>query len=347
MKIKLSVVLLLSAIIVLTGCSSKHISSESNESVIPVVTQVVKRVSVKNEISVSGNIEGSKTVKLGFLVSGRISYIAADEGSLISSGQLLAGLDPENYSIAKEIAEANLDQVQDEYDRLSIMHQRGSVSDGDFSKISNGLRQAKAQLKLQIKNLSDTKLYCPFNGVLLKKGTEVGEIIGTGVPLFVVSDISTVKVNAAVPETELNKINKGDEAKVYISSLDNAFTGRVIEIGSLADAATRTFPVKIEINNPGLRIRPGMTAEVKFISYDKVQVIAISGDAVLHESDNSSYVYIVDVSQNMAFKRIVTVGKVTGNNIEIISGINENELVVVGGQFKLKNGSIVSISNGQ
>jgi membrane fusion protein, multidrug efflux system len=334
-------------IIGLAGCSKKNDQNVQVESAIPVLTHQINKISVNKEILVSGNIEGRKTVKLGFLVSGKINYIAGDEGSAISAGQMLASLDPENYSIAKELADVNLDQMQDEYNRISMMYERGSVSDGDFTKISNGLKQAKAQLKLQTKNLSDTKLYCPVNGVLLKKGTEVGEIIGTGVPLFVVSDINTVKVNASVPESELDKVRIGDVARVYISALDESFTGKVVEVGSVAEATTRSFLVKVELKNPGLLIRPGMTAEVRFTSSDKSEIIAIQGDAILHDADNTSYIFIVDESKKQSFKRKVTIGRIIGNNIEITSGVNENELVVVGGQNKLKDGSSISLSINQ
>ncbi|MCE1165341.1 MAG: efflux RND transporter periplasmic adaptor subunit [Bacteroidetes bacterium] len=344
MKNLISGIIALVMIIGLQSCGIKPVTGDNRDGNIPVVTRKISRVSANKEISVSGNIEGRKTIKLGFLVSGKINYIAGDEGSTVSAGQLLASLDPENYSIAKEIAEANLDQVQDEYNRLNMMHERGSVSDGDFSKITNGLRSAKAQVKLHTKNLADTRLYCPVNGVLLKKGVETGEIIGTGIPLFVVSDISTVKVNASVPESELNKIGIGDEARVYVSALDETFTGKVIEVGSLAESTTRTFSVKVELKNPRLTIRPGMTAEVKFISGDKKEVLAIQGDAIMHDVDNSSYVFVVDEAKKQVFKRIVTIGRLIGNDIEITSGLNENEIVVTGGQNKLKDGSSVTIS---
>ncbi len=334
-----------------SGCGVKNAELKKEgiplESTIPVVTQKVEKTSANKEILVSGNIEGRKTVRLGFLVSGKINYVAIEEGSNISAGQLLASLDPENYSIAKEIADVNLDQIQDEYDRISLMHERGSISDGDFTKISNGLKQSKAQVKLHTKNLSDTKLFCPVNGVLLKKGAEVGEIIGTGVPLFVVSDISTVKVNASLPESELNKVHIGDIANVYISALDGTYPGKVIEVGSAAEATTRSFSVKIVLSNPNLLIRPGMTAEVKFISTEKDNIITLQGDVILHDVNNTSYVYIVDESKKQSFKRKVTIGRVAGNNIEITSGINENELVVIGGQNKLKDGSAVSLSINQ
>lgn len=325
------------------SCNSNKTANEQTTLPIPVVTKQVMKISIDKEISASGNIEGNKTARLGFLVAGKINYIAGDEGSTIGAGKLLASLDPESYRIARDMADANLAQVQDEFNRLSIMHERKSLSDGDYAKISNALKVAKSQQQLQNKNLLDTKLYAPFKGVLLKKGPEIGEIIGAGMPLFVISDIHTVKVIASIPETDLQQVKIGSEAQVYISSIDSALTGKVIEVGSVSEPTTRSFNVKIQLKNPRLIIRPGMTAEVKITSGKKTEILAVPAEAVLRDLDNSAYVFVADEKKKQAFKRKVSLGQITGNNIEIASGLNINEIIVTGGQHKLENGSSVTL----
>ncbi|MGD0279635.1 MAG: efflux RND transporter periplasmic adaptor subunit [Smithella sp.] len=336
--------LVLFAAMIINGCSEGEHAHKNAVAPVPVISQKVEKTSISREISASGNIEGGKTARLGFLVAGKINYIAGEEGATVEAGQLLASLDPENYRIAKEMADANLAQVQDEFNRLKIMHERKSLSESDYTKISNGLKAAKAQQQLQNKNLLDTKLYAPFKGVLLKKGAEVGEIIGTGMPLFVLSDINTVKVIASIPEADLQQVKIGSQARVYISSIDSTLTGRVMEVGSVSEPATRSFNAKILLKNPHWKIRPGMTAEVKIASGKKVDIIAVSGEAVLRDLDNSAYVFIVDEKKMQAFKRKVSLGQITGSNIEITSGINPDETIVVGGQHKLNNGSPVKIN---
>lgn len=325
----------------LNACKNNNSSKFTEDNAIPVITAPVSKVPVSQDISVSGNIEGNKTVHLGFMVAGKINYIAAEEGQFVQANKLLASVDPENYNIAKDIADVNLDQAKDEYTRLTQMHDRKSIADADYSKITNTLRVAKAQQHLQAKNVSDTKLYSPISGVLLKKGTEVGEIIGTGMPLFVVSDIHIIKVNASVPESELREMHIGNEAKVYVASLSSTFKGKITEIGAVADASSRTFSVKIELKNPDLRIRPGMTAEVNIATGANEQSVSIPADAVLHDVDNSSYVYVADTIKKQAFKRKVSLGNITGNNIEVISGLNTGEQIIVSGQQKLSNGTSI------
>ena len=334
--------LFLFAAMIMNSCTGEP-ANKKTVNPVPVISQKVEKISINKEISASGNIEGNKTAHLGFLVAGKINYIAGNEGSTIGAGQLLASLDPESYRIAKEMADANLAQIQDEFSRLRMMYERKSLSEGDYTKVSNALKVAKAQQRLQNKNLSDTKLYAPFKGVLLKKGTEAGEIIGAGIPLFVISDINPVKVNASIPETDLQQIKIGSEARVYISSIDSTLTGKVIEIGSVSEPTTRSFNVKILLKNPDWKIRPGMTAEVKITSGKKVEIMAVPSEAVLRDLDNSAYVFVVDEKKMQAFQRKVSLGQITDNSIEIISGLNVNEIIVVGGQHKLNDGSSITL----
>jgi RND family efflux transporter MFP subunit len=329
---------------VLTGCQTKKTNPEALEKPITVLTGQAKRIPAGNDISLSGNIEGSKTVRLGFMVAGKINFIALNEGQSVSKGQMISSLDPESYSIAKEMADIQVNQIQDEFNRLKIMYDNKSLSESDFSKISYGLQQAKAQHKLHSKNLADTKLYSPIEGVLLKKLAEVGEITGVGIPLFVISDIRKIKVSAFIPESELHKVKLGQKAVVRVSSLNNIYEGQITEVGSAADPASRAFSVKIEIDNPKMLIRPGMIAEVKLLNEEISEILAIPAGSIMHDLNDQCFVFIVDTVKHRAFKRNISPGKLINEKIEILSGLNENEIIVTGGQQKLVDGSIITIS---
>jgi RND family efflux transporter MFP subunit len=328
----------------LEGCSDKKNTTHINEVQIPVLISAVEASQSLKEISLSGNIEGFKTVRLGFLVGGKINFIAANEGQMVSKDQLIASLDPTNYGIAKELADIQVNQVQDEYNRLKLMYDNNSLSESDFAKISYGLQQAKAQQKLHTKNLEDTKLYSPIEGVLLKRLCETGEITGVGIPLFVVSDIRKIKVSAFIPENELHYIRLGQTARVLVPSLDNTFDGRIIEVGSAADVASRAFSVKIEVENRGMLIRPGMIAEVKILTGLDQEILVIPAGSILHDFNNQSFVYVIDGSAGKAFRRNVNLGRAVNNKIEVISGLKETDMVVSGGQEKLVDGSQVIIT---
>jgi membrane fusion protein, multidrug efflux system len=335
---------ILTTILIFVGCQLGTNKNKVDDVAISVLTTKSKMVSANHEISISGNIEGNKTVRLGFMVAGKINSITANEGQMVTKGQLLSSLDPVSYSIAKEIADLQVNQVEDEFNRLKEMYDRKSISESDFAKVNFGLQQARAQQKLHAKNLADTKLFSPINGVLLRKMAEAGEIIGIGIPFLVVSDIRTVKVSAFIPENELQTIKLGQKATVRVSSLENIFEGKVTEVGSAADVASRAFTVKIELDNPGLLIRPGMIAEVKLTSDQQYWALALPVGSILNDYDNRSFVFVVDSIKGKAFKRDVTLGKLINGQIEITSGLRKNESVVCGGQQNMVDGSSISIS---
>jgi RND family efflux transporter MFP subunit len=147
---------------------------------------------------------------------------------------------------------------------------------------------------------------------------------------------------AFVPEGELHEMKIGQNANVIISSLDKTFKGKVTEVGSSAEATSRAFTIKIEIDNPGLLIRPGMIAEARIATNIKKQVILIPTECIQQDLSNQSFVFVVDKAQNKVFKRRVSLGNIIDNKIAVASGLNENELIVTGGQKNLTDGALIS-----
>jgi RND family efflux transporter MFP subunit len=326
------------------SCRDKPQMPRSSEA-LPVRVMKVVKVKTPREISVSGNVEGNRTVKLGFLVGGRISFILPAEGQKVTKNQLVASLDPENYAIAKELADIQVAQADDEYNRLKGMHDTRSISDGDFAKIGFARQLALTQQKLHAKNLTETKIFSPISGMLLKKLAEAGEITGTGIPVAVISDIDPVKVTAFIPENELHLVKMGQTATVRISSLDSVFSGKVTEIGALADPGARSFPVRIEVKNPEMLIRPGMIAEITLPTDESEDIISLPPELIISDLNNLTSVFVVDEASGKAFRREISLGKLSGNRIEIISGLGENEMIVTDGRHKLSDGMPVKIQN--
>ncbi|WP_066220521.1 efflux RND transporter periplasmic adaptor subunit [Formosa haliotis] len=323
------------------SCKSKEEDHPTEKPIAVNVLKIVKN-DVSNAISLSGNVEANTTLRLGFMVAGKVNYIAINEGESIKKGTLLASLDDSDYQIGLKAANGKLLEVQDKYNRLKIMHDRNSLSDADFVQVEAGLQQAEANKAINAKNISHTKLYAPMSGVLLKKGVSEGEVIDKGLPIFGLGDIDRVKINAAVPGDEINLIKINQPAQVTIYALDSIYNGKVIEVGLAAEAKTRTYNAKIEIDNPNHKILPGMIAQIEIQSNSKQQKLLVPGHAILKGTDNKSYVFVVDHTTNKVFKRDISIGKLHKNNIEITSGISEGEIIVTSGIQKLQDGTPVS-----
>ena len=325
-----------------SSCKNKDTGTETPP--ISVKVEKISELTHSQDVTVSGNVEGNKTVHLGFMVAGRINRVSCNEGEAVRSGQLLATIDSTSYSIAKEIADVQVRQVTDEHSRLKMMFERNSISESDFRKVDFALQGALAQQKLQNKNLSDTRLYSTMNGILLKKLAEPGEIVASGTPVLVVSDISKVKVSAYIPENQLQYVHIGQKAQVQIGALEQTFAGEVTEVGSLADAMTRAFTIKIEVTNQEQKIRPGMIAEVIFSDVSRKTIISVPASAILRTTEGQSYVFVADIQKEQAFQHFISLGGFYGDMIEVISGLAEGETIVSGGQQKLTNGSRITIT---
>ena len=334
----------------LGGCNSKNDSAQASQTETaasaPVLVDVqpVQQVVQQQPVAVSGALEADKTVDLGFLVAGRVNRVNVDKGGRVRAGQVLASLDAASYQYALNAANATLARAQDEYSRLKIMFDRGSLTASDFEKARTAVEQARAQQQQAAKNVRDTRLIAPISGELARRGTDPGEIVGQGIPLFSIVSDGRVTMRAAVPEAEVGAMRTGLPAQVSVPALDSTFTGRISSIGAVADPASRTYPVKINLANAGGQLRPSMIAEATITSSRKVQVLTIPGEAVVRDPDQLTYVFVADPQRKQAFRRRVQVGGVYNQGVEITSGLRNGDLVVVGGQERLRDGVAVQLN---
>lgn len=335
---------ILAALVLFTACTGNHEQIQADaDNATAVEVKKVTPEEVPDIITLSGSIEGKTTVKLGFMVPGKIEYIAAKEGAPVTKGQLLANLEPTNYTIAKQLSDVQANAAQDEFNRLDQLYKRGSLSESDHTKASFSLQQAKLQQKLENKNLADTKLYAPLTGILLSRQAEAGEIIAAGTPLFVIADIQHVVVTAFIPEGELHHITIGQQAEINIAALNKNFTGKITEVGAIADATSRAFTIKAEIRNNDMLIRPGMIAEVQLNGNHNSMSILVPAESVIHDVDNQSYIYVVDDATHKAFRRKVSLGSMIDNKLQVIAGLSAGEVIVTAGQSKLSDGVNITV----
>lgn len=315
-----------------------------NANAIPVIVTTVQTSNEPVTLSISGNAEAQNTTALGFQVAGKVSKVYVDEGAPVKKGQLLATLDPTDYSLGVTIANANVDKVSDEYRRLTIMHDRGSLTDADYQKIVSGLKEVNARQQLAAKNLQDTRLYAPSTGMIARKSLEEGMVVGQGMPVLYIVNMQPARISLGVPEGEIGHIKEGQSVSVYLSALDSTFTGKVSQIGVVADATTRAYAVKVDIPNSSNLIKPGMVAQASVQTQQTATMQLLPAEALLHDADQSNpYVFVVDPQQQKAFKRSVTVDNLQGTSLRISTGLRNGELVVTGGQQKLNDASPVQI----
>lgn len=284
-------------------------------------------------------------------------------------------------------AKAQLDLVQTNYDRVKTMVDQGIAAQNSLDEITTQLEVAKntyqqaldaqavaetkrqaaqaqleaakaqynasgsqtqaasAALALANSNIHDTKIQSPIDGVILQKIVEPGEVISAGYPIVAIGSIDQVWVEIGVTDEYVNTLKKGQKAEVYVYGIDQILEGTVDEVSALADAATRTFSVKILVDNTSRLLKPGMICKVDVILGGD-QKILIPVSSVIHLADGSAvFVYLNDT--RTVEQKMIETGEIRKDKIEVLSGLNFGDELVIEGQYVLRNGDKVRIQSEQ
>ncbi len=263
--------------------------------------------------------------------------------------QALAGVDTAKNSrdqaaIAIEQLETALENTKRSYELT-----KGQITDENRQKASLGVNTAEAskntisvQLDIAQSTLKDTAVTSPISGVISVKNAKAGEFVSSQSPAYIVVDIDTVNVDVKVSELIINSLSTGKQVPVYIRSIsEEPIMGEITTVSPSADQSGM-FPVKVEIKNADHKIKPGMFANIHFVKEEKEGTYVLPRNVVL-ESANERYVFVAD--NGVARKAVVQTGIDNGKEIEVLSGINGEDNIIVKGQSYLSDGDKINVTN--
>jgi multidrug efflux pump subunit AcrA (membrane-fusion protein) len=272
-----------------------------------------------------------------------------------------------------EQARIEYDRAADEYKRMKFLVERKSLPPNDFQKIEAAYKAAKerydmaqegtrkedratataqahaadAQAAEERKRLDDTRLLAPISGSISMRKVDPGQTVAAGTAVFSMVELNPVKVRVGVPEAEIGKVKQGAAAEISVPSLDGRrFAGKVAIIGVMAEPASRTYTVKILVPNPGPVLLAGMVAEARIFGPAKIHALTIPAEAVVPDPQGAPNVYVYSPERKRVYARRVEVGQPVDKEVEILSGLRGDEQIVVAGQQKVREGSIVEITGG-
>jgi membrane fusion protein (multidrug efflux system) len=310
--------------------------------VVPVLIRQVSGVNRSDLVVVSGDVEASRSGNLGFQVPGRVVRVWPEEGEFVQAGEPLAQLDTTEYHLQLVMASAAARQAEDQFKRLQQMYDQQGIPPADFVKMETGLQQARAQMALVRNHLANTRLVAPLAGAVARRGIEVGEMAAPGMPVFTIIATDPIQIRAGVPEAEVGRIRVGQTAEIRVPAMPNQkFYGKVKLVGVAADPMSRTFTVKITVPNARRTLRPGMIAEARIQQDSQVNAITIPASAIVRDADGATQVFAYNPADKRVYARRITVGTVYGKEVEVITGLTTKEMIVVGGQHRIREGSKV------
>ena len=209
--------------------------------------------------------------------------------------------------------------------------------------MDSGLQQAKLAVSMAQQNVDDTVLKAAESGVVARRNAEAGSIAIPGNPVVTLVRTSTVFATVPVPETQVASVSRGQAATVTVGALGRTLSGRVQEIGVVANPLTRTYDVRVAVQNPDGALRVGMVVEVSLRQEQPGTAIVVPPEAVHLDEAGKPCVFTVDAA-GVVRRRVVDVAGFVGEGTALASGVLAGERVVVSGSPMLADGVTVKVA---
>ena len=328
---------MLACAVILNGCGPKN--EQAADSLPPVAVRVAavsdKARSAAEEVV--GTVRPKLRAVIEAKVSGRIEELAVAPGQQVKAGALLAQLDAREIQARLDQAVAARDQTTRELERARKLLEQKITAQADFDSAEARARIASGAVTETQTALGYTKIVAPFNGVIARKLADVGDLAAPGKPIIEMEDSTALRFEADVPEALMIQIAVGGKLPVRTSSAPTDIEGTVVEMAPVADPASRTFLVKLDLP-PTEGVHSGQFGRV-LVPTGKADALWVPASALIVRGQME--MVFVAVNQR-AQLRLVRTGKRTADDVELLAGISAGENVVVEGAEKLKDGQPIT-----
>lgn len=359
MKISKNVALSIIAIPLFYSCSPADEQKEKGRTAVKVETYYPTQ-SANEGFYLSGEITARQTATISTRTMGYINKIHVKPGDKVSAGQLLVSINNDDIQAKKAQiqamiteAEAAAKNAERDYERFKTLHMQKSVSDKELENVTlqHTSMQAKMRMVHQQMNevnamLTYTHIRAPFTGTITQKMMDEGNMANPGMPILTMEQSGELQIVASVPESYIPYVKVGDTAQIEIKSLGTTLPGKVSELSPSAYRTGGQYAVKLAIDTKGKEhIHSGMFVNILIpnkVKEGTASKILIDTHSLVYR-DQLTGVYVVD-DRSEANLHWVRLGKTVGNQIEVLSGLNANDKVVLKAESKLYNGVKVSTS---
>jgi len=358
---RLTLTLTLLAMLLISGCSQEQVVTE--KAIRPIAWTKVEMTDLKQVRTLSGIVAPIEAANLSFEVNGKVQSVAVNLGNEVTQGQVLAQLNQRSFKLSLQSAQAQLEQTKasmseakNSYERYSKLIDQGLVSQSGFDNAKalfesskSAVDVAQAQLDIANKNLQDSTLRAPYDGIITKRIIEPSQQVGAGNPVFEIEGKHGLEIKVMVPETLIQELKQDTLLSVRFPVLAGVtMQGRINEIGTRAESAN-AFPVTAVLQESNKRLRAGMTAEVDFIfdgqgrSGHTGKTIQVPLSALRAGLNQKVYVFVFDENKQVVNLREVKTENILNNKVFISKGLNHGDIIATAGVSFLRDGQQVSL----
>lgn len=323
-----------------------------------VVVAPAKKQRLAGAINATGKVEANadKIAHVSPRISGMIVAVRASLGDSVSAGQALATLDSvelgealNRYHQSKTklaLAQSNMDRIKGLVEKKIAARKDIFLAETDFKTARTELHTDEERLSMygvstaELEKSNHKKpllpVRSPIGGIITEKHAIVGELSDPSKSLYTVADLSSVWVMVDINEKDLSKVRKGQKAIVIIGAYpDLKFRGRINHIADAVNESTRTVKARIEVANPGRKLKPEMFATVELaLPADSAAVLTVPEDA-LQDLNGKKVLFVAESDEEFELRPVET-GRAASGMVEIVSGLKEGERYAIKGSFMLK-----------
>lgn len=358
---KLIIACSLLSILLLVGCAEKEPPPQVEDVARPVKTMVIAGADASGMRSFPARIAAAARAGLAFRIPGTVKDIPVKESDRLQQGDLVARLDPTDYQIVVDDKRATFTKAAKNFERGKKLIKSGTISQFDFDKLEAEFKNARAALKTATQDLAYTELKAPFDGIIATREVERFEEVQAKQTIVVLQNIEMLKVKFDAPESFIRSIRSGgdedgmrpsDRIPVVASfegQPDISYPLTFKEVSTRADAKTQTFELTYlmkQWEQGAGTVLPGMTASVTLdlSGYiDSVKIFTVPVSAVVGDYKLDPHVWKVDEASMSVSPHPVKVGRLVGNSIEVLEGLEPGDRVVTAGTPFLVEGMRVTL----
>jgi membrane fusion protein (multidrug efflux system) len=315
-------------------------ANDTTQKGIAVAVEQLKLSVFKNYIDVQGRVDADENVALSTEIPGTITKINVKVGDEVHTGQVLAETDAKAINQQVSDLQTNMDLVNQIYEKQKNLWDQKIGTEVQFLQAKTNKESMEKKMGALQEQLRMTKIISPINGTVDAVDVKIGQAAAPGMPAIRVINYSNLKVKADVAETYASKIKKGSEVVVYFPDMNDSVISKVNFVARAINPASRTFLVEVLLDNKK-EYHPNMVARLNVNDYMSAQpIIVIPVRTIQKDENNASFVYVAD--NGVAKKHIITLGKEYNGKVEVLAGLNENDLLVTLGYDVVNEGDAIA-----
>lgn len=308
---------------------------------IAVEAAKIKTQLVTSSLTAVGSLRSDESVVIAAEIEGRIAEVTAKEGVEVQAGEVLFRLD--DAMLKADLAQAKAESLLAEanFERADTLYKQRSGTERTRDESKYAVDRTHANVELSTVRLDKATIRAPFDGVLGLRSVSLGKYVTKGESLIVLSRIDPIKVDFRLPEVELASVKVGSKIRMQLDAfLGRTFEGEVTAIDPQVDINGRSISIRAKVGNPGGILKPGLFARIEVVTVSRPNAITVPESALVNQG-RDRFVFVV--RDGKAARANIRTGVRQPGLVEVVEGLKPDDVVVVSGQQRLREGVLVEI----